>query len=121
MLNKIEININEYLKAKDLHQYKLILDAASIFIKSFPNGVNNDYELTLGIDLFRQLVSITMIASLHQYEYNYDLQNEILYKKLAVFRICIPSSHSKLRKLTEMLVGMKEGEMDLIIPTLTAG
>jgi hypothetical protein len=81
-------------------------------------GVKSESELKIGVELFRKLMSVTMVTSLHQYEYNYDLQNEILYKKLAVFRLCIPETHKVLRGLTEMLVGMSENEMDEIIQNL---
>jgi hypothetical protein len=77
--------------------------------------VTNEIELKLGTELLRELMSVTLVTSLHQYEYNYDLQNDILYKKLAVFRLCIPESHSSLRGFTEMLVGMKENELDSLI------
>lgn len=117
-MEEIKNKIEEYEQAKDIHQFQIILDATSLFIKKFPNGVTNDSELELGIKLFRKLTSVTMLTSLHQYEYNYDLQKEILYKKLAVFRLCIPESHKELRGLTEKFVGMKENEMDAIIPTL---
>jgi hypothetical protein len=118
MLQEVQNKISQYYSAKDIHQFQLILDAATIFIRVLPKGVNDESELQLGIDLFRCLMSITMVTSLHQYEYNYDLQNEILYKKIAVFRLCIPDTHKSLRGLTEMLVGMKENEMDEIMKTL---
>lgn len=118
MLQEVKDKIENYKKLNNIYQYQLILDAASTFIRNLPEGVNNDEELELGIELFELLMSITMISSLHEFEYNYDLQNEILYKKLAVFRTCIPQTHSKLRNLTEMLVGMKAGKMDEITRTL---
>ena len=115
MLKEVENKIKEYGNLNDVHQFQLILDASKMFIDALPNGANNESELNLGVELFRKLVCITMVTSLHQYEYNYDLQNEILYKKLAVFRLCIPE---KLRGLTEMLVGMRENEMDEIVKQL---
>jgi hypothetical protein len=118
MLEEVKQKLEEYEKVNDVHQFQLILDAAIVFINSLPTGVNNESELNLGVELFRKLVSVTMVTSMHQYEYNYDLQNEILYKKLAVFRLCIPDTHKDLRGLTEMLVGMKENEINEIIPTL---
>ncbi|ELY1993127.1 hypothetical protein SL054_002497 [Flavobacterium psychrophilum] len=118
MLEKIKYKIEEYKKVNDVHQYQLILDASTIFIKSYSNGVSNESELNLGVELLRNLISVTMVTSLHQYEYNYELQNEILYKKIAVFRLCIPSSHGILRGFTETFVGMKENEMNEIILTL---
>jgi len=118
MIEKIRNKIDDYVNANDVHKFQLILDASSIFIKSFPNGITSQSDLKIGIELFKQLVSVTMVTSLHQYEHNYDLQNEILYKKIAVFRTCIPDTHKDLRGLTEMLVGMDENEMNKIIPTL---
>jgi hypothetical protein len=118
MIEEVKSKIEQYKRLKDIHQFQLILDGASIFIKSLPNGVTNEGELNIGIELLRELISVTMVTSLHQYEYNYDLQNEILYKKLAVFRLCIPNSHRELRGLTESLVGMKENEMDEIIKAI---
>ena len=118
MSEEIKYKIEEYKKVNDVHQYQLILDAATGFIKLYSNGVSNESELNLGIELLRNLISVTMVTSLHQYEYNYDLQNEILYKKIAVFRLCIPSSHANLRGLTETFAGMQENEMNEIIPTL---
>jgi hypothetical protein len=115
MLEEIKKKIEVYQNLKDVHQYQLILDSANLFIKAFPNGVTNEIELKLGTELLRELMSVTLVTSLHQYEYNYDLQNDILYKKLAVFRLCIPESHSSLRGFTEMLVGMKENELDSLI------
>lgn len=118
MIEEIKNKINDYVSANDVHKFQLILDASSLFIQSFPNGVTSHSDLKIGVELFKQLVSVTMVTSLYQYEHNYDLQNEILYKKLAVFRTCIPDTHKDLRGLTEMLVGMGENEMDKITPTL---
>lgn len=115
MLEKVQKLIDKYDYLNDVDQYKLILEAASIFIKTLPNGISNNSEFEIGIRLFKKLNEITMITSLHQYEYDYDLQNEILYKKLAVFRLCIPEEYKKLRGLTETLVGMKENKMDIIL------
>ena len=115
---EIKSKIDEYVTANDVHQFQLILDASTIFIKSFPNGVISQSDLKLGIELFRRLISVTMVTSLRQYENDYNLQNQILYKKLAVFRACIPESHKELRGLTEMLVGMSENELSKIIPKL---
>lgn len=115
MLEEVKNKIEQYKSLNDIYQFQLILDASAIFIKSLPIGVNNQAELEIGVELFRKLMSVTMVTSLHQFEYNYELQNEILYKKLAVFRLCIPESHKELRGLTEMLVGMKESEIDDII------
>lgn len=111
MITEIQEKITQYKLLNDIHQYRLVLDAAELFIKSYKNGVKSHLELDLGIELFKQLISVNYICSLHQYEYDYALQNEILFKKIKVFKACIPESHSKLRGLTEMLVGMKENEL----------
>jgi len=118
MITEAKKKIEEYETKNDVHQFKLVLDAASIFISSLTHGVSTESELEMGIRIYKNLLSVNMITSLHQYEYDYDLQNEILYKKLGVFRLCIPETHKALRGLTETLVGMSEGEMDPIIKTL---
>jgi len=118
MLEDAKCKINKYTQKNDVHQFRLVLDAATIFIKFLPKGVSNELELNLGLEIFKNLISVTMVTSLHQYEYAYDLQNEILYKKLAVFRCCIPQSCKELRGLTETLVGMQENEMEEIIKNL---
>jgi hypothetical protein len=110
-MNEIENKIDNYKSLNDVNHYKIILDAADLFILNYPNGVIDDLSLELGIKLLRELISLTYLGSLHQYEHNYDLQNEILFKKIKVFKLCIPESHSKLRGLTEMLVGMKENSV----------
>lgn len=111
MVSEIRKSIENYKKLNDVHHYKIMLGAADMFIESYPNGVETAQELDLGIDLFKELVSLTYITSLREYENDTDLYREILYKKLIVFKLCIPASHSKLRGLTEMLVGMKENEL----------
>lgn len=111
MINKIkEIKeqISTFLELNDIHKFSLILDAADSFIKAFPSGVKNNDELKLGIDLIRQLADLSYIGSLREYEFNFDLQNEILHKKIKVFKLCIPESHKELRGLTELIMGMKE-------------
>ncbi len=112
MITEIRNKIGEYNRVNDIHQYRIILDAANLFIENYPNGVVAELELDLGIELLRELITLEMISSLRQYEYNYALQTEIIRYKIKVFKLCIPSSHAKLRGLTEMLLGMKENSVD---------
>lgn len=103
--------IEKYKKEDNIKNYRLILDAADEFLKDFVNGVNSNEELELGILLLNELINLSYIGSLREYENNFDLQNEILSKKIRVFKKCIPESHAKLRGYTEMLIGMKENEL----------
>lgn len=43
---------------------QILLDAANLFIDSYPNGVTSNDELDLGISLLRELIGIAMIGSL---------------------------------------------------------
>lgn len=108
---EIKRKMDEYIQAQDIHQYRKMLDAADLFIKSYPNGIDNPNDLELGIALFKEMNSLEYITSLRQYENDTDLYREILIKKVKIFRACIPHSHDKLRGLTEMLIGMKENEL----------
>lgn len=108
MIKKINKQIDQYNTLNDIHQYQLLLDTANLFLNTYPNGVETEEELDLGIKLLRELISLTYIASDKQYESNFELEKEIRYCKIKVFKMCIPASHSKLRGLTELLLGMKE-------------
>jgi hypothetical protein len=108
MINAIKEKIETFNRTNDVHQYRMILDAADLFIKNYAKGVTNKDELDLGVNLLREIIGITMIGSLREYESDYDLEREIRHKKIKVFKLCIPSSHEELRGLTEMLLGMKE-------------
>jgi hypothetical protein len=108
MKHLIKEKIETFDNINDIHQYRIILDAADLFINSYAEGVTNKDELNLGISLLRELIGISMIGSLREYEFDYDLEREIRHKKIKVFKLCIPSSHEELRGLTEMLLGMKE-------------
>lgn len=110
-MKEIKNKLEDFKKIDDIHQYQKLLDITDDFIAAFPSGVSNEIELDLGIDLLKELISLTYIGSLHQYEHNYKLQNEILKNKIKVFKLCIPESHAKLRGLTEMLLGMKENSV----------
>lgn len=104
--------IENYQKDNNIKNYPIILEAANLFLKDFPNGVKYEEELELGIILLNELIKLSYIGSLREYENNFDLQNEILSKKIRVFKKCIPASHAKLRGYTEMLLGMKENELE---------
>ncbi|MES2555563.1 MAG: hypothetical protein V4604_05390 [Bacteroidota bacterium] len=110
-MNSINEKIEKFHSLNDIHQYRILLDATDEFISSFPNGVLNDKELDLGIKLFKDLIGLSYINSLREYEHDHKLYREILQKKIRVFKLCIPETHEKLRGLTEMLVGMKENEL----------
>ncbi|MBN8694077.1 MAG: hypothetical protein J0L69_12855 [Bacteroidetes bacterium] len=103
--------IKTYKSENNSHKYQLIPDAANLFLNDFQYGVNTKEELELGILLLNELIKLSYTGSLREYENNFDLQNEILSKKIRVFKKCIPESHAKLRGYTEMLIGMKENEL----------
>lgn len=103
--------IKKYKSESNIHNYQLILEAANLFLKEFPNGVKTNEEFEVGILLLNELIKLSYIGSMREYENNFDLQNEILAKKIQVFKKCIPESHAKLRGYTEMLLGMKENEL----------
>lgn len=108
MIEKINKQIDDFVSLSNIHQYQLLLDAASLFFTTYPNGVETEEALDLGIKLLRELISLTYITGDKQYESNFELEKEIRYCKIKVFKLCIPASHSKLRGLTELLLGMKE-------------
>gem|GEM_PF-6679999 len=107
-LEQIKNRIYLFNSKNDIHQYKELLDIADKFINSFPYGIETQEELDLGIILIKELISISYIFSLKQYESDFDLEKEIRYKKIKIFKLCIPNSHQKLRGITELLLGMKE-------------
>jgi hypothetical protein len=108
MLEEIKKRMEDYSSRNDIHQYRLMLDVADLFINHFGHGVKSELELEIGIDLFKQLVILNSIGSLREYEHNYELHKEIRHKMIRVFKRCIPESHKKLRGMTELLVGKKE-------------
>lgn len=111
MKNEIEEKISKYNELNDVHKFRIILDAADLYIKGREQGVISDSEIELGKAVFIKMVEISFVASLHQYEHDYKLQREMLIKKIRVFKYCIPDSHIEIRKVTEMLIGMKENEL----------
>ncbi|ASS49380.1 MAG: hypothetical protein A3D31_03340 [Candidatus Fluviicola riflensis] len=108
MIKEIQKKIEDYSSKNDIHQYRIMLDAADLFINHFEHGVRSELELGVGIDLFKQLVVLNSIGSLREYEHNYELHKEIRHKMIRVFKRCIPESHKKLRGMVELLVGKKE-------------
>lgn len=108
MKEQILNKLTQFEKVKDIHQYRIILDAAKLFCEEFPSGVQSADDLHIGIILLRELVSISNIVFYKEYENDFVLEKEIRYAKVKVFKLCIPESHYKLRGLTELLLGMKE-------------
>lgn len=111
MIKEIKKKMEDYSKKNDIHQYRIILDAADLFVNYFVQGVRSEEDLEIGIDLFKQLVVLNSIGSLREYEHNYELHKEIRHKMIRVFKRCIPESHEKLRGMTELLVGKKENSV----------
>lgn len=112
MIATIREKLAAYNSKNDVHQFRLILDGADLFIQSFPNGVQSEEDLNVGIELLRSLVSLSYLGSLREYENDFKLQNEIITKRIRVFKLCIPESHKQLRGMTELLVGMKENALN---------
>ena len=54
---------------------------------------------------------MTYIVSYKQYDNDFELEKEIRHRKIKVFKLCIPSGYSKLRGITELLLGMKENSV----------
>lgn len=110
MSEEIKDILKQYVALNDVHSYRMVLDAAQLFLTNNPNGAHPD-DLKLGIELFRHLIELTHLSAMREYEYDYTLQNEILKTKIRLFKSCIPSSHEELRGLTELIVGLKENEL----------
>lgn len=108
MIKQIKTRLEKYKQLKDIHQYELLLEIASDFINNYQGEFIENDELEIGIDIIRELATLNYLGSMPQYEYNYDLQKLIKHKQIKVFKTCIPPSHSKLKGLTELLIGMKE-------------
>lgn len=111
MIEEIRTQIKHYSDLNDIHQYRLMLNATDLFIKTFSNGVENKEDLRLGIEIIKHLAGLSYLGSLREYEHNYDLDREIRNKKIKVFKLCIPESHADLRGLTELIMGMKENSV----------
>lgn len=110
MLRDLTERLVSYKRNPDGHQQKL-LDIANSFVETFPDGIKTSADLELGIELFKELVNLSYICSTREFENDHKLYRDILQKKIKVFKRCIPSEYSKLRGLTELLVGMKENEL----------
>lgn len=111
MKQEIRKRIDDYKELNDIHQYKVILKIATDFILFYEKKSVDDSELELGIEIIRELTTLDYLGSLPQYEHDYDLQKTIRYLKIKVFKVCIPQSCSKLRGITELLIGMKENAL----------
>ncbi len=112
MLTSIQDKITQYESANDVHQHALIRDAATLFLELFPTEATPENGYQEGIALIRHLQSLQYLSSMRKYENEYALHNEIKSLKIRVFKRCIPSTHSELRGLTELLIGMKENELN---------
>jgi hypothetical protein len=111
MKKEIQERIALHEQLNDVHQYKLILEAADLYIDGRKTGEISDAEIELGREVVVKMVEVSFIASLPQYEHDYSLQREMLIKKIRAFKWAIPDSHTEIRGLTEMLVGHKENEL----------
>ena len=86
----------------------MILEAARQYLELFPIEATPENGLEEGQTLVRYLQQLSYLGTLPQYEHEYALHNETLALKVRIFKRCIPSTHSELRGLTELLLGMKE-------------
>ena len=111
MSEKIKDILKQYTALNDVHSYRMVLDAAQLFLANHPNGADHPDDLKLGIELVRHLVELTHLSAMREYEHDYTLQNEILKTKIKLFKSCIPATHKELRGLTELMVGLKENEL----------
>lgn len=112
MLAPIREKIAQYEAANDILQHTLIRDAAQLFLELFPTEATSENGVSEGITIVRHLQSLSYLSGMREYENDYALHNEILTLKIRVFKRCIPASHSELRGLTELLLGMKEDALD---------
>ncbi len=108
----IKKRLEDSSNLNDIDTCKITIALADEFIASLPNGANSAEELDLGIELVRRLVSLTYITSTKEFENDHRLYRDILQRKIKVFKICIPAESSKLRGITELLLGMKENELN---------
>ena len=112
MLEKLENNLKSYRLMNDVHQYQLLIDIATDFIGCYDGELVENESLDLGIEIIRELGVVKYLGSMREYEHNYDLHKQLRHLQIKVFKICIPPSHSKLKGLTELLIGMKENAVD---------
>ncbi len=110
-MKDIKIKFENYKNLNDIHQYNLLLEISDDFINNYQNNFMENYELELGIDIIRELTTLSYLGTLPKYEHNYDLQKKIRHNQIKVFKVCIPPSHLKLRGVTELLLGMKENSL----------
>lgn len=112
MLTTVKEKIAQFEAANDLHQYGLIQEAAQLYLELFPIEATPENGLNEGIQLVRHLQRLHYLGTLPQYEHEYALHNELLKLKVRIFKRCIPASHSEVRGLTELLLGMKENALN---------
>lgn len=109
---EIKHRLNEYKYQNDIHNYEMLLDIARDFIQVNDEKFVEGDALDLGIEIVRDLTTLSYLGSLPQYEHNYDLHKRIRHAQIKVFKTCIPPSHSRLKGLTELLLGMKENAVE---------
>jgi hypothetical protein len=103
--------LKELTSIRTIESCNKLIALSDAFVALFPRGVSTEEELDLGVDLVRKLVSASYITSTKEFEHDHRLYRNILRRKIQVFKMCIPQNFSKLRGITELLVGMKENEL----------
>ena len=93
-------------------KYKILFKATDLFLKSFPNGDLGDENQKIGHELCRKLHNTRFIATLPEFEHDYELQEEITFRIIKVFKTLIPNESKELKGLTELIAGMNENELD---------
>lgn len=112
MLTSVREKIAQFEAANDVHQFGLIQEAAQQYLELFPTEATPENGLQEGIQLVRHLQKLHYLGTLPHYEHDYALHNDLLKLKVRIFKRCIPASHSELRGLTELLLGMKENALN---------
>ena len=107
-MKDIKLRLEQYKQVNDIHQYDLLLNLATDFINAYNQKLVDNEELELGIEIIKELATLNYLGSLPQYEHEYDLHKRIRHTQIKTFKTCIPTSHAKLKGLTELLLGMKE-------------
>lgn len=107
-MKDIKFRLEQYKQANDIHQYDLLLNIATDFICAYNEKLVENGELELGIEIIKEIETLTYLSSLARYEHEYDLHIRIHHTQIKTFKTCIPPSHAKLKGITELLLGMKE-------------
>ena len=110
-MKDIKLRLEKYKQANDIHQYDLLLSIATDFISAYNEKLVENEELELGIEIIKEISTLNYLGSLPQYEHEYDLHKRIRHTQIKTFKTCIPPSHTKLKGLTELLLGMKENSV----------